>query len=52
MITQLRKECERDYFEAIDGEKAAEDAFLEASTEDDYIILFIHGRLRLKEEEE
>lgn len=40
-----------DYFEAINGEKTAENAFLEASAEDNYIILFIHGRLRLKEEE-
>jgi hypothetical protein len=37
------------YFEAINREKTTKDAFLEASAEDNYIILFIHGRLRFKE---
>lgn len=31
------------YLEAIDGEQAAEDAFLEAGAEHNHIILFIHG---------
>jgi len=34
---------EKQDLEAIDREKAAEDALLEPSPEHDYIILFIHG---------
>lgn len=37
------------YLEAIDGEEAAEDAFLEAGAEHYHVVLFIHGWRRTKE---
>lgn len=33
----------KNYFESIDGEQAAENAFLEASSENNNVVFFIHN---------
>lgn len=38
-----REGAERRDLEAIDGEEAAKDAFLESGSKDDYVVFLIHG---------